>query len=64
MTNNKILNSSDSFRAIHETFECKYCKNNLTFSWNSIRTDAQVTTPLVGIIENFEIFFSSIFISS
>ena len=32
MTNNKILNSSDLFRAIHETFECKYCKNNLTFS--------------------------------
>ena len=64
VTINTILKSSVSFRTIHGTFECKYCKNNLTFSWNSIRTDAQVTTPLVGIMENFEIFFSSIFISS
>ena len=67
MAKNAIQDISGSFRTIYLTFQCDYRQKNLNFPWNPFRTGAQVvgkTTLLVGILENFEMFFSPIFIWS
>ena len=64
MTNNTIQHFPYSFRTIDSIFKCKYWQKNLHFTWKLIRTDAQVATLLVGIVENLKKKNSSIFISS